>query len=309
MSNQGKMVFESRAKLMVSGEYLVLKGALSLALPLKQGQKLTVEAEEGKSIIRWKSLINNRIWFRTTIHLPDFRVTDTNEPRLSETLCRILKAAINLNSEFLKMPAEYVVTSEMDFDPEWGIGSSSSLISNIAYWADIDPFALNRQIFNGSGYDIACARSNTPIVYGIKEDKPAFRKANFHPLFHRNLYFIYQNRKQSSRESIRDLDLTTLTSNEISTISEMALAMENTDNLDDFQWLIDQHEEIIGKIIHKTPVKATQFQDFRGSVKSLGAWGGDFILAASGASEEYVHNYFNNKYLTTIFNYNDIVFG
>ena len=48
MSSQAKMVFESRAKLMVSGEYLVLQGALSLALPLKQGQKLTVEAAEGK---------------------------------------------------------------------------------------------------------------------------------------------------------------------------------------------------------------------------------------------------------------------
>jgi len=42
MSSQGNKSYESRAKLMISGEYLVLKGALSLAIPLRFGQKLLI---------------------------------------------------------------------------------------------------------------------------------------------------------------------------------------------------------------------------------------------------------------------------
>ena len=299
--------YESKAKLMVSGEYLVLKGALSLALPLKYGQKLTVETNEGEPKIRWESMIDDKVWFSTSILLPGFLVKESNFPEISKTLCKILLAARKLNPNFLINPKEFLVTSVMDFDPDWGIGSSSSLISNIAYWADCNPFELNNLVFNGSGYDIACARSSFPIIYGIKGGKPSYRKANFRPLFHQQLYFIYLNRKQNSQKSVQKLDLTRISSNDIQTISALTLDIEKAQNLETFQLRMDQHEEIVGKIIREIPVKALLFNDFNGSVKSLGAWGGDFILAASAESEEYVRNYFINKCLTIIFKYNEIV--
>ncbi|HWS00517.1 MAG TPA: hypothetical protein VN249_07860, partial [Prolixibacteraceae bacterium] len=160
-----------------------------------------------------------------------------------------------------------------------------------------------------SGYDIACARSVSPIVYETTEDKPSFRHADFHPTFHRHLYFVYLNRKQNSKESIRKADLATLSSGDISKVSELTLGLEKTDNLEEFQQLMDHHEAITGKTIHQKPVRELHFNDFAGTVKSLGAWGGDFILAASSSPEEYVRNYFNNKNLTTIFNYGEIVLG
>ena len=70
---------------------------------------------------------------------------------------------------------------------------------------------------------------------------------------------------------------------------------------------MDQHEELTARIIGQTPIKQLLFSDFNGSIKSLGAWGGDFILAASGASEKYVQEYFNRKNLFTIFNYSEFV--
>ena len=70
---------------------------------------------------------------------------------------------------------------------------------------------------------------------------------------------------------------------------------------------MDRHEENIGEIVRKKPVKAQLFSDFKGSIKSLGAWGGDFIMAASAAPEEYVRNYFSNKNLDTMFRYEEIV--
>jgi mevalonate kinase len=307
MKNPETGPFESRAKLMVSGEYLVLKGALSLALPLKFGQKLKVKSREGNPVIKWESLIKNKPWFTATIQLPDFRVKDSNLPAISETLRQILMAARELNPCFLQIRQEYQVLSEMDFDPDWGIGSGSSLISNVAYWAECDPFRLNKMIFNGSGYDIACARSTSPIIYKATDDKPIWRKANFQPDLHKHLYFVYLNHKQNTRKSISESDLSSVSSAEIARISLMTTDFEKVSNLQEFQFLMDQHEEIIGNIIRKTPIKKLLFNDFDGSVKSLGAWGGDFILAASSASDEQVRKYFAGKNLTTIFNYHEIV--
>jgi mevalonate kinase len=303
----GKKRFESRAKLMVSGEYLVLKGAMALAMPLKYGQSLTVEEKGGESMIRWKSAINDNLWFTTTILLPDFRVLETNSPDISATLCSILSGAKTLHPNFLDTPKEYDVMSAMDFLPEWGLGSSSSLISNVADWADCDPFELNSMIFSGSGYDIACARSSSPIIYEIRNGQPWHRKANFQPSFDKQLYFVYLNRKQNSQKNINGLDLSMVTANDLQAISELTSAIENAQNLETFQWLMELHEEYIGWIVRKEPVKSLYFDDFEGSLKSLGAWGGDFMLVASDRPEEYIRNYFYNKNLQTIFKYSEIV--
>lgn len=301
--------FESRAKLMISGEYLVLKGALSLSVPLRFGQKMTVKENDGTHSVKWKSMINNDFWFNTTLLLPDFRISETNHPELSETILRILVAAKSLNSKFLESKYEYKVDSVMDFNPLWGLGSSSSLISNIAYWAECDPFKLNYQIFNGSGYDIACARSSTPVIYELKAGQPFYRKAHFYPLFHKQLYFVYQNHKQNTKASIQKLDMSNIHSKDISNISNLTIEMENTTDLKAFQFQIDQHEELIGHLIQQKPIKAHLFNDFTGSVKSLGAWGGDFILAASSEPEDYIFKYFKDKNLNTIFRYDEIVFS
>ena len=299
--------FRSYTKLMISGEYLVLKGALSLALPTKFNQEISVSEKSGAPSIKWKSLINNNLWFQATLLLPDFQIIETNEANLAETLQKILKAAQLLNFSFLGSGCEYHVASAMDFDPAWGIGSSSSLISNIAYWANCDAFELNNLIFNGSGYDIACARSSSPIIYQLKDNKPSFRTALFHPVFDSQLYFVYLNRKQNSRESVGKADLSSVSSKDISEISEITLQFEKATDLLAFQFYMDRHEEIMSKIIQIKPVKSLYFNDFIGSIKSLGAWGGDFVLVASEAPEEYVRNYFITRNLNTIFRYDEII--
>lgn len=308
MNTSAQNSFESRAKLMLTGEYLVLKGALALALPLRFGQKLTVTECPGQPIIEWNSLINNHLWFSATIQHTNFTVVATNHPELAETLCRIITAAKDLQPEFLESGMEYLATSAMDFDPKWGIGSSSSLIANVAAWAKCDAFSLNNKIFNGSGYDIACARSVSPILYKLINHQPTYRDAGFHPSFHRQLWFIYLNRKQDSRDSIRKAVLNHISSNTTDAVSALTLAMAKADDLRVFQAIMEQHEEVVGRAIHQIPVREQYFNDFRGSIKSLGAWGGDFILAASSATEEYVRNYFTGKGLSTLFSYDEMVF-
>ena len=48
--------YKSNGKFMLTGEYLVLKGATALALPLKLGQSLDVEvSEENENRIYWNA--------------------------------------------------------------------------------------------------------------------------------------------------------------------------------------------------------------------------------------------------------------
>jgi mevalonate kinase len=308
MSSTKNKIFNSRAKLMITGEYAVLKGAISLALPLRFGQKLTITETEGTPSMIWKSMVNNGLWFYSELLLPDFQLVRTNNTDLSQTLQKTLKIAKALNPRFLASTRLIQATSVMNFDPAWGIGSSSSFISNVAYWADCDPFILNNKLFNGSGTDIACARSMSPIIFELKNEKAEYRKANFYPPFSKQLYFIYLNRKQNSRESIQKMDLQNITAKEIQLISTITLEMEKAAELKTFQQLADEHEAILGGIIQEIPVKTRHFFDFDGSVKSLGGWGGDFIMVASAASEAYVRNYFKKKHLNIIFRYDEIVF-
>jgi len=133
--------YRSQTKLMISGEYLVLKGALALALPLKFKQEISISEQSGIPSLRWKSLVNNNLWFQATLLLPDLQIIETNEVNLAGTLQKILKAAKLLNFSFLGSSCKYQVTSTMDFDPAWGIGSSSSLIfiiNQVNVWPGIN---------------------------------------------------------------------------------------------------------------------------------------------------------------------------
>jgi mevalonate kinase len=305
--NPDKMVYESRAKLMVSGEYLVLKGTQSLALPLHFSQRLTIEATDGDPVIHWQSLLYNQVWLTATFALPDFDIIRTSSASLAATLSGILTAAKTLRPGFPGKDKGYRVTSEMNFDPAWGMGSSSSLVSNIAYWADCDPFLLNRMLSPGSGYDIACSRSSHPIIYRLNGDRPEYRRARFQPQFSHNLWFVYLNRKQQTGQSIQTTDLSGVKREDLEAVSALTLEMEKAGSLRKFQSLMNEHEALTGRILQRIPVGQTHFDDFNGAVKSSGSWGGDFILAASEAPEEYVRNYFSSRNFRTIFSYHEIV--
>ena len=90
-------------------------------------------------------------------------------------------------------------------------------------------------------------------------------------------------------------------------ISEISEITENILNCSDqkiFNELICSHEQIISKLISKTTIKKELFNDFNGEIKSLGAWGGDFIMVSS---EDNPLNYFENKGYNTVFKFSDLL--
>lgn len=297
--------FYSNGKLLISGEYVVLDGAIALAVPTRFGQSLNIETINYPKLI-WKSFDEQgRIWFEDEFSI------DNLESELSKKkndvalrLVQILKSAKNLNPSFLNSNFGYNITTRLDFKKDWGLGTSSTLINNIAQWANVNPHKLLETTFGGSGYDIACAQHNEPISYQLFERKPHVSEVNFNPSFKEHLYFVYLNKKQNTREGIKHYKLNKPHELVINDISKISHKLMSCKTLSEFENLMTLHEEIISKIIDLQPIKKVLFNDFNGSLKSLGAWGGDFILVASKENPE---TYFRNKGFETIIPYNDMV--
>jgi mevalonate kinase len=198
------------------------------------------------------------------------------------------------------------VTTQLSFPRNWGLGTSSTLINNIAQWFQIDAFELLHQSFGGSGYDIACAQNNSPITYFLSDSKPIVEKVVFEPEFTQNLYFVYLNQKRNSKSAIADYHThkTNQLSNYIATIDSLTQNIIEADSLKLFTQLITQHETVLSDILKTETVKDTLFPDFDGTVKSLGAWGGDFVLVVS---KENPKPYFNAKGYETVIPYREMI--
>lgn len=308
--------FYSNGKLLLTGEYAVLDGALSFALPTKYGQTLTIN-EIDSPLLFWTSLDEkSKKWFHTSVHLDLFRNSEVevsneleNQPesenKVSEMLFRILLEAKKLNPDFLMGDIGYEVETTLSFPREWGLGSSSTLINNVAQWAKVDPFALLSKTFNGSGYDIACAQHNHPILYQLKGGEPFIKEIEFNPPFKDALYFVHLNRKQNSREGItryreKEFDKETL----IKSISDLTKECTSCIEISRFKELMNKHELLLADILKLTPVKDKLFKGFEGSVKSLGAWGGDFVLAIG---DNNTPDYFIKKGYKTVIPYKEMI--
>jgi len=93
----------------------------------------------------------------------------------------------------------------------------------------------------------------------------------------------------------------------ITEISDLTERILNADNLQDFEKYICEHEDIVGTLLEFQPVKSRLFADFWGEVKSLGAWGGDFVLATSQKSEAETRLYFQEKGYGTVLRWNEMM--
>ncbi len=294
----------------MTSEYGVLDGALSLAIPTRYGQRMTVK-QTRKSDLYWKSYdLNNEEWFMAQISLYDFSAVKTTDDKKAAYLKKLLKGAVRLNSEFLSKWNGFDVKTYLGFDKEWGLGSSSTLTYMVAQWADVNPLLLHFKCFDGSGYDVACAGAELPITYQMEDGTINYTEIDFDPAFKNKLYFIYLNKKQSSKEGIeyyfkKAKQRKTMVKKQTA-ITE---SMLKCNSISKFIELIKQHEALVAEHLSlETVSQKYNLTDFDGGIKSLGAWGGDFILAASELGEEAVKAYFNVKGFPTVIPYEDMIF-
>lgn len=300
--------FRSNGKLLLTGEYVVLDGALSLAIPTKYGQSLIVKhSSTENSMLAWQSFNEaKKLWFEGIFQInKNIIFSETTNNDVTTRLLEILQETKNLNPTFLNESYNFKIETHLDFPTNWGLGTSSTLINNIAQWANVDAHKLLKNTFGGSGYDIACAKNNTPITYSLEQNQPTTEKANFNPEFKNNLYFVHLNKKQNSRDGIKHYHEHKANAQyAIREINNITRNMVDCKTLETFKQLMVKHETIISKITKQTVVKNLLFKDFNGAIKSLGAWGGDFIMIATN---ENPVDYFKNRGYNTIIKYSDMV--
>jgi len=237
-----------------------------------------------------------------------FAPIESTDGIIAIQLSKILLEANYLNQSIINPQIGLNFQSDLTFNIEWGLGSSSSLISNIAYLFDIDPYQLFQLVHDGSGYDIACARSYKPLVYSISDLKPIIEQSFFHPEFKRNIYFIYTGKKAITSEGIKlfkkDMNFN---NTDIQAISDLTDKMVRTKQLNEFERIIVDHEIIMSKILKTRRVKELYFNDFDGEIKSLGAWGGDFVMVTWKGKRNKLEEYFKEKGLETVFRFDEMV--
>lgn len=307
-NNQKNFSIHSNGKLLLSGEYFVLADAISLALPLNYGQSLKVEdVDEQQSPLIWEAKIKENDWFYAVYKKKLNNLVSTNNLSLAKKLQNILLLANEMSHQRLQEMLPVKVTTLLDFDKNWGLGSSSTLIANISKWLNIDPYLLNNGTFKSSGYDIACAMVNKPILFQNTPDQIFIREIDYRPAFSKHLLFIYSGQKQDSKKSISQLNQKILQKKEtVKKISELSIAISQSEELDSFMKLIKEHEEIISRELGLLKT-GDKFPDFQGQLKSLGAWGGDMFLAISPLGEGYIRSYFKARDLHICFTFDELI--
>lgn len=283
---------KAHGKLLLTGEYFVLDGAKAIACPTSYGQTLTVKSSD---IFSWKSYDHlEHIWLEITGN----RLNTEIEKKLLEILHSI---------DGFSLKDTYEI--RMDFPRDWGLGSSSTLIALLADYFQVNPFELNHKIFEGSGYDIACAFSETPILYSNDNKySPCIESIQISENIKPYCYFAYLNKKQDSREGIhlyRKLGQNKpALIQEISSITEELIKKQN---LQDWIYLLGKHEEIISSTLSLPRAADTVLKGLPFFSKSLGAWGGDFVIILSDKTLDDISSQLKLFNINTIFSFDALI--
>lgn len=297
--------FYSNGKLLLSGEYAVLNGALALAIPTSYGQSLKATPTSSAQL-KWVSYDeSDHEWFHAEFDIENLGIISSSDPKIAQTLKVLLQQARLDNPLFLSDHDGFLVETHLSFPRSWGLGTSSTLINNLAQWARVDAYELLWKAFGGSGYDIACAQHNSPLTYQLKKGVPHVEEIQFNPYFKDSLFFVHLNQKQSSKDAIeayrnRSFDKEALVKR-ISTLTQKMIA---SPNLSEFEILMEEHETVLSEALGIPPVKQLLFPDYPGIIKSLGAWGGDFVMVTG---DDNSMAYFHDKGYTTVLPYSKMI--
>lgn len=298
--------FYSNGKLLLTGEYVVLNGAEALAVPTKFGQYLKV-TENNSNEIKWTSFDNDAsIWFNDVISFDEIvHNVSKSSNEIKKKLITILHFAYQQNPNFIKNTSGYTIETTLTFPKLWGLGTSSTLLNNIAQWLQIDAFKLLNDSFGGSGYDIACAKSNQPILYQLLDNQPIYKEVNFNPYFTNSIYFLYLNKKQNSASAISSyINQQHKGIKNIAKINEITNEIIHCQSIQKFALFIEKLEATMSVVLERQTIKELLFPDFKGVIKSLGAWGGDFVMIVS---KENPTDYFEEKGYKTLLTYSQMV--
>lgn len=301
--------FRAHGKLLITSEYMVMFGALALALPLRLGQWLMLRPSGNRNRFSWVAKTGGQEWFSAEFNPETIQITRTSHTEKAEYLARLIRSCIELRPSFQEDLYKWSAVTDLEFSPHWGFGSSSTLTAILADWAEVNPFDLHFMVSDGSGFDVACAIAEGPINYRLRDQAPHYRHVPFDPPFADQIYFAWLGKKQSTGNHLEKVATHLQVDYEtIHRFSCMTKAMMETVELKEFRDLMAEHEEVLSEILNVEPVSRTLLNQLPGTVKSLGAWGGDHVMIATDASEKDIMNFLAERKITTVHKYRNLVY-
>jgi mevalonate kinase len=302
--------YYGHGKLLLTGEYFLLDGAKGLALPTTVGQSMGVRYSQSfDPKLTWKSFdVNGNLWLEGHFEFWHFNILDENPAPELLFLQKLLRESRFQNKHFLRDGQDVYVETRLGFPLDWGLGSSSTLIYNVAQWAYVSPFELQFKTHGGSGYDIACAQSDGPIMYELSEQQPKWGPVSFYPKFHKDLFFVYLGAKKDSREAIDYFNSKRpFPKDVVREVTALTREMLEVEDILSFENILSSHEKLLSSQLGLPSVKEERFPDFSGEVKSLGAWGGDFVLVTCQDGHEAAKEYFGKKGLDVVIPFEELI--
>lgn len=295
----------SPGKLLLTSEYVVLDGAIALAVPTKWGQEFFFDEEDNQqSLIFWKAKHQDQHWLDITIDYKNWTVVDTNLPDAAAFILKTLQNIQELGSAIFSDSKSYYLTTNLQFPADYGLGSSSTLMTNLAEWSGVDAFMLNELSLGGSGYDIAVAKAQSTILFWRENNDVNYEKVDFSPDFRRDLIFIHLGKKQDSREGIRLYRSKEKLLYLVRRFSEITQSVLQVKTLEEFSALMQDHEILLSDFLGLPTAKEKYFQDCPTFIKSLGAWGGDFVMSCRFENYE---KYFIEKGYENVFSWENMI--
>lgn len=299
--------FYAHGKLLLTAEYLVLHGATALALPTRQGQWLEARSTENGELW-WQAFDeHDQRWLEVRLRLLDLHILQSTDAEAALRLQQLLQAAERHKPGCVRQAAGWLVQTRLEFNRHWGLGSSSSLVSLLAQWLQLDAFAFYFATQTGSGYDLACATATGPVLYTRESPQPRVQSVRFNPPFAHQLRWVYLGQKQNSLREVKSY----LRSGKpddglLREVSDLTRSILTATDLEGFSSLLAEHENLIGQALGRKTVGETQFAGYPGQAKSLGAWGGDFVLLSLPEPVACLQ-WLANNHFETVLSYDTLV--
>lgn len=277
-------------------------------MPTRLGQWLRLNpAPDNATAHQWKSRRKDgTVWFEGSF--AEFgtllQATDMKVGRRLEDLFMSIE---DQRPGFWGKQPFWSFETQLEFPLEWGLGSSSTLIAALSRWADIDPFQMMDDTLGGSGYDIACANARQPILFQRRTGRPNYVEIPYQPTFLDQICFVYLGQKQDSREGIQRFRNTVTSERQLERISELTMLFFKARDAREAVLVLEEHEALISEALRLPQVKQKHFPNFPGIVKSLGAWGGDFVMALSEKPAAATKQYFRVKGFETALTYQELI--
>lgn len=298
--------FSSAGKLLLTGEYAVLLGASALVVPINLRQSLNL-LENKSEIISWISMYNNKVFFKSelkTLDLDPFKPSFSSRERF---IISLLKAARSLNPTFLNGNGYSIITN-LEANPEWGFGSSAQLTVNIARLSKIAPWHLHKAVSKGSGADVICAEMEHSILFSTEGTTYSANPVDFNPPFLKDLILIYTGHKQDTATGVENfLSKTSINNPIIGKIDSLTREATKAMDKKEFIEIIEMHERTLSELLNIDITSNIWFNGFPGLLKSLGTWGGDYIMAIPYGDPEEAIRWLKRKTNHPIFRLSDLI--